>query len=123
MPAKDKYHNQFRKALEKYEQIIIETLREYAELYNQQRDGIEAKVIIDKAEKHFQLLSYGWRKGDYQFYVIFHFDIINGKVWVQENRTDVLIDQELVEKGIPKKDIVLGLQIPELRGEMGYAVA
>ena len=109
-------------SIKKYEQIIIETLREYAELYNQQRDGIEAKVIIDKTEKHFQLLSYGWRKGDYQFYVIFHFDIINGKVWVQENRTDVLIAQELVEKGIPKKDIVLGLQIPELRGEMGYAV-
>ena len=110
-------------SIKKYEQIIIETLREYAELYNQQRDGIEAKVIIDKAKKHYQLLSYGWRKDDYQFYVIFHFDIINGKVWVQENRTDVLIAQELVEKGIPKKDIVLGLQIPELRGEMGYAVA
>ena len=109
--------------IKKYEQIIVETLREYADLYNQQRDGIEAKVIIDKAEKHFQLLSYGWRKDDYQFYVIFHFDIINGKVWVQENRTDVLIAQELVERGIPKKDIVLGLQIPELRGEMGYAVA
>jgi hypothetical protein len=109
--------------IKKYEQIIVETLREYAELYNQQKDGIEAKVIVDREEKHYQLLNYGWKKDDYQFYVIFHFDIINGKVWVQENRTDVLIAQELVEKGIPKKDIVLGLQIPELRGEMGYAVA
>jgi len=109
--------------IKKYEQIIVETLREYAELYNQQKDGIEAKVIVDREENHYQLLNYGWKKDDYQFYVIFHFDIINGKVWVQENRTDVLIAQELVEKGIPKKDIVLGLQIPELRGEMGYAVA
>ncbi|MDX2282262.1 MAG: element excision factor XisI family protein [Saprospiraceae bacterium] len=63
------------------------------------------------------------RKDEYQFYVIFHFDIKDGKVWLQENRTDVLIAQELSDKGIPKKDIVLGLQYPELRADTGYAVA
>lgn len=108
--------------LKKYEKIIIDTLREYAVMFNQQRDGLEAKVIIDKEGKHYQLLNCGWRKDDYQFYIIFHFDIKNGKVWVQENRTDVLIAQELTEKGINKSDIVLGLQLPELRAESGYAV-
>ncbi|MFM9947995.1 MAG: XisI protein [Saprospiraceae bacterium] len=107
----------------KYEQIIIDTLREYAAMYNQQRDGLEAKVIIDREERHYQLLNCGWRKDEYQFYVIFHFDIKDGKVWVQENRTDVLIAQQLVEKGILKSDIVLGLQFPELRSESGYAAA
>ncbi len=108
--------------LKKYEKIIIDTLREYAVMFNQQRDGLEAKVIVDKEGKHYQLLNCGWRKDDYQFYIIFHFDIKNGKVWVQENRTDVLIAQELTEKGINKSDIVLGLQLPELRAESGYAV-
>lgn len=109
--------------LKKYETIIIETLREYAEMFNQQRDGLVATLIVDKEGSHYQLLNSGWRKDEYQFYVIFHFDIKDGKVWVQENRTDVLIAQELVEKGIPKMDIVLGLQYPELRAESGYAVA
>lgn len=109
--------------LKKYGQIIVETLHEYAAMFNQHPDGMEAKVIVDQAGGHYQLLNCGWRKGDYQFYVVFHFDLKNGKVWVQENRTDVLIAQELSEKGISKKDIVLGLQIPELRGETGYAVA
>jgi hypothetical protein len=109
--------------LKQYEQIIIETLQEYAAMFNQQDNGLQAKVIVDKEGKHYQLLNTGWRKDEYLFYIIFHFDIINDKVWVQENRTDILIAQELSERGIPKSDIVLGLQLPELRGELGYAVA
>ncbi|MBK8706766.1 MAG: XisI protein [Saprospiraceae bacterium] len=95
--------------LDRYEQIIIQTLSEYAEMYNKQQDGLEAKLIVDKEGKHYQLLNMGWRKDDYQFYVIFHFDIKNGKIWLQENRTDVLIAKELVERGVDKNDIVLGL--------------
>jgi hypothetical protein len=63
------------------------------------------------------------RKDEYLFYVIFHFDIKDGKVWVQENRTDILIAQQLSESGIPKSDIVLGLQFPDLREASGYAAA
>ena len=92
-------------------------------MFNQQKDGLEAKVIVDREGGHYQLLNMGWRKNDYQFYVIFHFDIKDGKVWLQENRTDVLIAKELVEKGISQNDIVLGLQYPELRAATGYAEA
>jgi hypothetical protein len=109
--------------VEQYEQIIIRTLQEYAVMFNQQKDGVEAKVIIDREGKHYQLLNLGWRKEEYQFYVIFHFDIKDGKVWVQENRTDILIAQQLSESGIPKSDIVLGLQFPDLREASGYAAA
>ena len=36
--------------------------------------------------------------------------------------TDLMIAQMLVEKGIPKSDIVLALQSPEIRKLSGYAV-
>jgi hypothetical protein len=111
------------KNLKKYQQILISTLTEYAADFNQNPDGVEAKVIVDKDGGHFQLLNIGWQKDDYQFYVIFHFDIKNGKIWVQENRTDILIAHELTQKGIPKSDIVLGLQFPEMRVDSGCAVA
>jgi XisI protein len=110
-------------SIRKYENIIISTLSEYAEMFNQQRDGLEATVIVDKIGRHYQLLNCGWWKETYQFYVIFHFDIKEGKVWLQENRTDILIAQELMHRGIAQKDIVLGLQEPELRAVSGYAVA
>ena len=110
-------------ALKQYEQILLDTLNDYAAMFNQHDDGLEATVVADREGKHYQLLNSGWRKGDYQFYVVFHFDIKEDKVWVQENRTDVLIAQELTERGIPKDKIVLGLQAPELRSASGYAVA
>ena len=109
--------------IKKYEKIIIELLKEYAVMFNQQGDGLEAKVIIDKDNGHFQLLNNGWYRGDYQFYVIFHFEIKNNKVWLLENRTDILIAKELTERGVPKLDIVLGLQEPEVSAELGYAIA
>ena len=83
----------------------------------------KAQAICDFEGNHFQLMSVGWRNGDYYCHIVFHFDIKDGKVWIQENRTDILIGQELVERGIPKSDIVLGLQPPEVRAELGYAVA
>jgi hypothetical protein len=107
----------------KYEKILIETLREYVEMFNQQHDGMEAKAVIDKENGHYQLLNYGFLKGVYECYIIFHFEIKNNKVWLQENRTDILIAKELTERGIAKNDIVLGLQEPELRAFSGYAVA
>lgn len=65
----------------------------------------------------------GWDKDQYRFGVIFHFDIVNGKIWLQQNRTDILIARELVQRGIPKDDIVLGLQPPEARSYTEYAAA
>ena len=65
----------------------------------------------------------GWDKDQYRFGVIFHFDIVNGKIWLQQNRTDILIARELVQRGIPKDDIVLGLQPPEARSSTEYAAA
>ncbi len=109
--------------LMKYENILSETLREYAEMCNQQGDGMEAKVLIDKENKHYQLLNYGFLRGVYECYIDFHFEIKNNKIWIQENRTDILIAKELSEKGIAKTDIVLGLQEPELRTYSGYATA
>jgi hypothetical protein len=98
-------------------------VQEYARTWNDPVGETKAQAICDFEGNHFQLMNAGWRKGDYNCYILFHFDIKNGKVWVQENRTDILIGQELVEKGIPKSDIVLGLQPPEVRAELGYAVA
>ena len=111
------------KKIETYQNIITKLLEEYADSFNQSSKSIEAKLIFDFERLSFQLLNIGWRKGEYFFYVVFHLEIKNDKVWVNENRTDLLIAQMLVEEGIPKTDIVLGLQSPETRAFSGYAIA
>lgn len=76
---------------------------------------VENKVIIDTKNHHYQLVRMGWYKDRHVHYTVFHFDILDGKVWIQENRTDVKIDQELIAAGIPSKDIYSGLQHPMMR--------
>lgn len=110
--------------LEKYQQILTDVLKEYAASFDQSsHSGVRSQVICDYPNNHFQLLRLGWDKDQYRFGVIFHFDILDGKIWLQQNRTDILIARELVQRGVPKDDIVLGLQPPEARPFTEYAAA
>jgi XisI protein len=60
-----------------------------------------------------------------------HLDIKDGKIWLQQNLTVGVASQyenrdpaeELVEMGVPKGDIVLGLQMPSKRLYTDYGVA
>jgi hypothetical protein len=52
-----------------------------------------------------------------------HFDIKNGKIWLQQNLTDQNPAEELVKMGVLKDDIVLGLQPPYKRQYTYYGVA
>jgi hypothetical protein len=65
----------------------------------------------------------GWKGLERIYYTVLHFDIKEGKVWLQHNATDIDIGQELVEMGISKEDIVLGLHPPYKRPYTSYGVA
>jgi hypothetical protein len=49
-------------------------------------------------------------------------DIKGSKIWIQHNMTEADIGQELVEKGVPSSDIVLGLRPPYKRPYTNYGV-
>ncbi|MDZ8140312.1 MAG: element excision factor XisI family protein, partial [Nostoc sp. DedQUE04] len=49
-------------------------------------------------------------------------DIKQGKISIEQNMTEMRVAQELVERGVPKDDIVLGFQSPEMREYTGYGV-
>jgi hypothetical protein len=44
-------------------------------------------------------------------------------IWIQENNTDIEVDQELEEMGISKKEIVVGFHHPSMREYSDYAVS
>lgn len=71
----------------------------------------------------YQLMRVGWRGLDRVYHTVLHFDIKNGKVWLQQNTTDADVGEELVEMGVPKEDIVLGLHPAYKRPYTGYGVA
>jgi hypothetical protein len=109
--------------ISKYENLIIELLNEYASIRKTLTPDVKAQVILDHSNRHYQLLSIGWHHNKFVYTVAFHFDIINEKIWIQQNNTDVLIANELVERGVPKSDIVIGFIPEKARSFEGFAVA
>lgn len=66
----------------------------------------------------------GWYYNHYIHSVIFHFQIkANGKIWLLFNNYDILVADELMKRGVPASDIVLGFQSEKVRLYTGFATA
>jgi hypothetical protein len=108
--------------VKKYQQIIQDFLTEIGS-YKNHFPEIETQLIFDTQRNHYQILKTGWRNLERTYGVSIHIDIKDEKIWIQRNATDLLIAEELVERGIPKSDIVLAFHAPYKRQYTGFAVA
>ncbi len=108
--------------LEKY-RSCIQTLLEKHGQFNTRNEEVENELFFDSIRDHYQLMRVGWKGLERIYYTVLHFDIKDGKIWLQHNATDIDIGQELVEMGIVKEDIVLGLHPHYKRPLTGYGVA
>jgi hypothetical protein len=107
--------------LNHYRQSISKFLSKYVNVW--QEEGIETQLIIDSERDHYLLLRVGWNDNERINYAVFQFDIKDGKIWVQENNTDIEIDKDLEEMGISKKEMVVGFHHPLMREYSDYANA
>lgn len=105
-----------------YQNIITDLLNEYGATKKSVTPNVHSKVILDTKSNHYQLISLGWHNKRYIYTTAFHFEIVNGKVFIHINNTDILIADKLHDKGIPKSDIILNF-IPEYAREgSGFGV-
>lgn len=79
-------------------------------------------AVCDSAANHFLLVVHGWSERGHRHEVPIHVDILDGKIWIQENRTELELDDELIALGVPATDIVLGVVAPEYRQYSAFAV-
>jgi hypothetical protein len=105
-----------------YSTIIKQLLEEYA-TYKPTYGDIEIQTIFDLERDHYQVVAVGWNQKERIYGCSIHLDIKDEKVWIQINNTELDIGQDLVNRGIPKDDIVIGFQPPYLRQVSGYAIA
>ncbi|WP_373529746.1 XisI protein [Nostoc sp.] len=108
--------------VEQYRQSIRQVLTSHA-TFESSNSHIESQLVFDTEHDHYQLLEVGWEGLKRVYICIIHLDIKDGKIWIQRNMTDVDIARELVEMGMPKEDIILGLHPPYKRPYTGYGVA
>lgn len=98
--------------LNQYKNIIQKVLEKRATYQISNAPDILKHLVISEDNNDFLLLNIGWHKKRRVHSVVFHIQIKDEKVWVQEDRTDADIASVLAENGIPKSDIVLGF-VPE----------
>jgi XisI protein len=84
---------------------------------------IDCQMVIDTENDHYQLLDVGWEGLKRVYNCFIHIDIKDNKVWIQRNMTEVDLGVALVELGVPKEDIILGLHPAYKRPYTGYGVA
>lgn len=86
-------------------------------------DGIRTEIVIDGDRGHYEIMEVGWSDDKRIHNSIIHIDIIDNKVWLQHNATEIRVAEELVAAGIPRQAIVLGFHPPRVRQFTEYAVA
>ena len=109
-----------------YSRYVQEVLAEFARprrLGEENSDEFETQLVFDTERNHYQVLFVGWDKLKRTFGCPIHIDIKNGKIWIQQNTTDYDFIEDLIEKGVPKDDIVLAFHPPYKRPYTGFAVA
>ncbi len=104
-----------------YSELIQNLIKEQAELH---RSGyVEVETIFDTERHHYLLVQVGWANGHWVYGCILHLDIIDGKIYIQQNNTEISIANNLVNLGVSKTDVVLGFHSPFKRKFTEYALS
>ncbi|MEI2609349.1 MAG: XisI protein [Candidatus Promineifilaceae bacterium] len=111
--------------LSHYRNLIKNLLTQYAELINQSAatPEIMTELVVDEERDQYLLVNTGWLKRQRMRGTTVYLRLRNGKIWVEEDWLENGIVKDLLEAGVPKEDIVLAFQPPEMRPHTDFAVA
>jgi hypothetical protein len=100
-----------------FNKSAVKEIVEYIASISPSDSQVETQLIEDEIRGHYLLYSVGWENNQHREYTAFvHIDVKpNGKVYIQHDGTDLNIAYMLVEKGVPKSDIVLAFKAPFYR--------
>jgi hypothetical protein len=107
--------------LEQYRILIKQILTEHSKLKSSYGE-IDEVVFFDEMRDHYQLFSVGWENRKRVFGCTIHIDIIDSKIWIQYDGTEVGVANELIDLGVPKSSIVLAWHSLNARKLTEFAV-
>jgi hypothetical protein len=86
-------------------------------LFDPVRDSPQERLC-----QRYQVLRAGWLQKKRVYGVLIQIDLKGETIWIQYDGKEVGVANELVERGIPKQDIVLAYHSPFIRQYDGFAV-
>lgn len=104
------------------EEAVTNVLQDYLEFLGNDPDS-NIELIIDQDKTHYLLVEIGWQNERRIYGNLIHIDLINNKIWIQQDGTEEGIANELVKQGISPQQIVLAFKTPERRKITDFAVS
>jgi XisI protein len=105
-----------------YQAWIQQLLMQYAQ-DDAVEEGVETQLVFDTERHHYYWMNVGWEGNRRVYDSIVHFDIKDGKIWIQQNLTEADPAEDLVALGVVREDLILGLHPPYKRPYTRYGVA
>jgi XisI protein len=112
--------------IKKHQRVLMAYITKLAKERNESLgNDMTYQSIFDIKSNHFQLVRMGWYKDSFLYSVLIHFDIslLTGNIGVQQNNTEIPIDEDLAVYGISKKNIVVGFHLETMRPFSDFATA
>lgn len=109
--------------LARYRTVIKQILTGYLEMVrrNPEPGEIETDVVFDEERDHYMLVNVGWFRQERWRGATVYLRLRHGKIWVEEDWLEDGIAKDLITAGVPREDIVLGFQPPEMRPYTDFA--
>lgn len=103
-------------------QAVVSVLQSYIDFLGQD-PTTELQLIEDEKNDHYLLVELGWQNHQRIYGTLIHIDIIDQKIWIQQDGTEDGVASEFVKLGIPKAQIVLGFKSLERRKITEFAMS
>lgn len=100
--------------LERYQELIKQALCAIAGEIPRQ-EGIRTEVVLDDSRGHYEVLEVGWDGPRRIHGSVVHCDLLDGRIHVEHDGTDLGVADMLLAAGVPHEDILLGFHPPALR--------
>ena len=109
-------------ALTSFREIVEKVLQDWADFLGND-EYAQMELVFDQTRDRYLLLETGWQGSDRIYGALLHIDIIEDKVWIQQDGTEEGNADELVAAGFPKTQIVLAYKSLKRRQLTGFAVS
>lgn len=113
--------------LSQYRLVIEQLLTDYYNMANsksaQSDSEVSDRLALDRDHDQYIWLRFGWSNQQKIQHIIMYLCIKNGKIWIEEDATDLCIVDDLLAANIPENDIVLGFHPPKKRALTEFATA
>ena len=102
-----------------YRAKIMNLLGEFAALVTRttRYKDVDTVCLFDEARDNYMVYRIGWDQNKRIRTTMLFMRVIDGKIWIEENSTEIDVLQELLQAGVPKEDICFGFLHPLMRDE------